>query len=427
MTDEGLTAPDGPRRSRVFRSLRHRNARLYFLGLVVSNVGTWLQATALAWLVLGLTGSGTALGIVTALQFLPMLLFGAWGGAIADRVDRRRLLYLTQSLAAAQAIVLGAAVLGGWVTIGLVYALAAALGLINAVDTPVRRSFIGDLVEHDELANAMSLNTAVMTGSRIAGPALAGLLIDVVGTGWCFVANGVSFAALLLALAAIDRTAVHPVPPVGDARGQVLAGLRYVRSHPVLRLTMLTLLVVSTFTFNYQVTLPLLVDRVFGGGAGAFGALLAIISAGSLVGSFVTAARPDATVRFMLGSLAVLGVFLGLLALAPTLPVAMALGVPMGAGGAAFVACTSGLLVANTAPQLRGRVLALQSIAFLGSTPIGGPVVGWIGEEAGARWALAVGAIVALGTLVVAALAARTGLRPDRAAAHEEISGVPQA
>ncbi len=404
---EGRLQVEGSARSRVFRSLRHRNARLYFLGLVVSNVGTWLQATALAWLVLRLTGSGTALGIVTALQFLPMLLFGAWGGAIADRVDRRRLLYLTQSLAAVQAIVLGAAVLGGWVTIGLVYALTAALGLVNAVDTPVRRSFIGDLVEHDELANAMSLNTAVMTGSRVVGPALAGILIDVVGTGWCFVANGVSFAALLFALAAIDRSAVHRVPPVARARGQVLAGLHYVRSQPVLRLTMLTLLVVSIFTFNYQVTLPLLVERVFGGGAGAFGALLAITSAGSLIGSFVTASRPDATVRFMLGSLGVLAVFVGLLALAPNLPIAIVLGVPMGAGGAAFVACTSGLLVANTAPELRGRVLALQSIAFLGSTPIGGPLLGWIGEEVGARWALAVGAIVALGTLVVAGLAAR--------------------
>lgn len=414
--------PRPGRAAAVFRSLRHRNARLYFLGLVVSTVGTWMQATAQAWLVLELTDSGTALGVVTALQFLPMLLFGAWGGALADRIDRRRLLAVTQVLMAVQALTLAVATLSGWVTVGMVYVLTGILGLITAVDTPVRRSFIGDLVDEGELSNAMSLNTAVMTGARIIGPAVAGVLISTAGTGWAFLVNGVSFAALLVALAAMDPERIHRHEPAARGRGQVVAGLRYVAGHPVLRLTMLTLVVVSTFTFAYQVTIPLLVERVLGGGAGAFGLLLALTSVGSLLGAFVSASRPQATLGFFLGALGVLGLFAGLLAVAPNLPAALLLGIPMGAGGAAFIACSSGILVSDTRADMRGRVLALQSIAFLGSTPIGGPILGWIGETFGARWPLVVGSVVALGSMAVAAVAAR---RLERSGRAGSVPGAP--
>lgn len=405
-----------PERSATFRSLRHRNARLYFVGLVVSNVGTWLQATATAWLVLELTDSGTALGVAVACQFLPMLLLGAWAGVLADRLDRRRLVFATQAAMAVQALVLGALDLAGLATIGVVYALAVVLGVLSAVDNPARRSFITELVEPDELSNAMSLNTAVMTGSRVAGPALAGVLIKAVGTGWCFVLNGASFAAVLLAIVLMDRARIHRTPPAPHRKGQVREGLRYAWGNPTLRLALVTLLVVSTFSFNYQVTLPLLVEREFGGGAGLFGLLLSVTSLGSVLGSLVTARRATASVRYFLVALGVLGGSMLALALSPAIAVAFALSVPMGAGGAAFIASSSGLLLVASRADMRGRMLALQATAFLGSTPIGGPVIGWVGQTFGARWSLAVGAVAALLTLAVAApLAVRS--RAARAAA----------
>jgi MFS family permease len=395
----------------MFRSLRHRNARLYFLGLVVSNVGTWLQATAMAWLVLRLSDSGTALGLVVAAQFVPMLLLGPVGGVLADRFDKRRLVFWTQALAAVQAVALGVADLTGVVTLPMVFALALVLGVINAIDNPSRRSFISELVEPSELANAMSLNTAVMTGSRIFGPALAGLLIAWVGTGWCFVANGVSFAAVLTALVVMDRSQIHSSARVARAGGQVREGLRYAWADPVLKVTLLTLLVVSTFAFNYQVVLPLLVEREYGGGSAQFGALLAASSVGSLLGSLLTARLPRATLRFMLLALAALAGFNLLLAVSPTLWMAFVVSIPMGAGGAAFIAASSGLLLQRTAPELRGRILALQATAFLGSTPIGSPIVGWVSETFGARAGIALGGIVAVGSLAAATVARRRLVR----------------
>lgn len=400
----------------VFRSFRHRNARLYFLGLVVSNAGTWLQATAQAWLVLRLTDSGTALGIAVACQFLPMLLLGPWAGVLADRSNRRVLVFWTQAAMAAQALVLGVADLAGWVNVGMVYVLAAVLGVLSAIDNPARRSFIAELVEADELSNAMSLNTAVMTGSRIIGPAMAGLLITAVGTGWCFVLNGASFAAVLLAIVAMDAAGIHRTPAAPRARGQVREGFRYAWEHPTLRLALLTLLVVATFSFNYQVTIPLLVERELGGDAGTFGALLAVTSAGSLAGSLLTARRHTATMRWLLLTLGLLGVGMLALAWSPTLPFAFVASVPMGAGGAAFMATSAGLLLSNARPDMRGRMLALQATAFLGSTPIGGPIIGWVGESFGARWGVVIGGVTALATAAVSAVAAvRT--RAVRAAA----------
>jgi MFS family permease len=335
---------------------------------------------------------------------------------LADRLDRRRLVFATQAAMAVQALVLGALDLAGLATIGVVYALAVVLGVLSAVDNPARRSFITELVEPDELSNAMSLNTAVMTGSRVAGPALAGVLIKAVGTGWCFVLNGASFAAVLLAIVLMDRARIHRTPPAPHRKGQVREGLRYAWGNPTLRLALVTLLVVSTFSFNYQVTLPLLVEREFGGGAGLFGLLLSVTSLGSVLGSLVTARRATASVRYFLVALGVLGGSMLALALSPAIAVAFALSVPMGAGGAAFIASSSGLLLVASRADMRGRMLALQATAFLGSTPIGGPVIGWVGQTFGARWSLAVGAVAALLTLAVAApLAVRS--RAARAAA----------
>jgi MFS family permease len=383
----------------TFRSLRHRNARLYFLGLIVSNAGTWLQSTAQAWLVLKLSDSGTALGIVIACQFLPMLLLGPWAGVLADRRNKRRLVFATQAAAGVQALLLGFLDLTGHVSLPVVYVLALALGVISAIDNPSRRSFISELVAPDELPNAMSLNTAVMTGSRVVGPAIAGLMIAAVGTGWCFVVNGITFVAVLLALVAMDGAQIHRATPTPRAKGQVREGMRYAWANRTLRVSFVVLIVVSTIAFNYSVTIPMLVRSVFAGGPGIFGALLAVTSVGSLVGSLFTASRHHVGVPYLLASVFVLSGFMTAMAFSPTLWLAFALSVPMGAGGAAFISASSGIVLTHSQPEMRGRLLALQATAFLGSTPIGSPFVGWFGDEFGARWGLAIGGLLSLALL----------------------------
>jgi MFS family permease len=401
-----------PRPPSTFASLRHHNARLYFGGLIVSNVGSWLQLTALSWLVLTLTNDGFALGAVVAAQFLPMLLLGAWAGVVADRSNRRRMVFVTQALSAVQALVLGVLDLTGNVNVAWVFALSLVLGTINAFDNPARRSFITELVDPDELANAMSLNTAVMTGARVIGPALAGWLVEAVGTGWCFVGNAVSFIAVLVSIAVMDAARIVRTPPAPRAKGQVREGLAVVRHDPVLRVALLVVVVVSTFTFNYHVTLPLLVERVFERGAGTFGLLLAVTSVGSVIGSLLTARR-HVTLGWLLSNSLLLGGAMILMALSPALWVAFALAVPMGLGGAGFVAACAALIMQRAAPTMRGRLLALQSTAFLGSTPIGSPVVGAIGEQAGARAALVFGGAVALGAAAMGSVARRGGTAYD--------------
>jgi MFS family permease len=400
-------ASSGATLQRTFRSFRRRNFRLYYSGLAVSNVGTWLQLVAQSWLVLKLTDDGRALGIVTALQFLPLLLFGAWGGVLADRTDKRRLIMWTQTLAGLQATALGVAVVTGAVNVAVVYAASLALGAINAIDNPARRSFVGELVDRDELGNAMALNTAVMTTSRIVGPALAGLLIATVGVAGCFLLNAGSFAAVLVALFAIrsDELRTPPVAPRG--RGQIREGLAYVWRTPTLRLALTMTAVIAVLAFNYQVTLPLLVRRTFGGGPGMFGALLSVTSVGSLAGSLVTASRDTTTRRYLIGAAAAFGVTMTALAAAPWLWLTFACAVPMGAAGSAFVSTSSAMLQAGARPDLRGRVMALHAVVFLGSTPIGGPIVGTIGQVVGARAALVVG-----GASSIVTAAAVVGMRP---------------
>jgi MFS family permease len=388
-------------RGATFRSLRHRNARLYFVGLIVSNAGTWLQSTAMAWLVLELTDDAGALGTVTGAQFLPQLLLGPWAGAIADRTHRQRMVFVTQALATVQAFVLAALTFTGHITVPLVYVLAVALGLVNAFDNPVRRSFITELVEPDEVANAMSLNTAVMTGSRILGPALAGILIALVGTAWCFLGNALSFFAVLAAIAVMDRTQIRRTPSAPRAPRQVREGFDAIWRDPTLRVAFVVLVVVSMLSFNYQVAIPTLVKRAFGGGSGEFGALLSVTSVGSLLGALVVASRRP-RLDHLVASCAALGVAMTASAFAPTLWLAFVFAVPTGVAGAALVALTSGMLVDRVAPTLRGRVLALQATVFLGSTPIGSPIVGYAAEHLGSRWGLGIGGVAALAVAPVA-------------------------
>jgi MFS family permease len=380
----------------TFRSLRWPNYRLYFAGQVVSASGSWMQQVGQVWLVLQLTRSGTALGIVTALQFLPVLLGGAWAGLLADRLDKRRLLIVTSAAAALCAATLGLLVVTDRVTLWLVYALAALLGTATALDSPARRSFVTELVPEADEANAVSLNSSVFTAARVIGPASAGVVISAAGLAWCFFANALSFVAVIGALAAMDRRAIRAAPPAPRAPGQLREGFRYVWAHPALRLVLTMTAVIGTLSFNFQITLSLLARRVFDGDAGLFGGMYALMSAGAVAGSLVVAQRPQATRRFVVGAAFAFGVLMLGVSAAPGLPLALVGLVPMGAASVAFLSSAGALAQTRADPAYRGRVAALFAVAFLGSTPIGGPIVGWVSDLAGPRAGLVLGALAAL-------------------------------
>jgi MFS family permease len=400
-------------RSQTLRSLRHRNARIFFAGLLVSNVGTWLQLTAMSLLVYRLTGRATDLGITVALQFLPMLLLGAWAGAIADQRDKRTLAIVTQAGLAAQAIVLGVLDLAGAVNVGVVWALTVVLGVLNAFDNPARRGLVIELVEPEDISNATALNTAVMTGSRIFGPALAAVMVDTVGTAWCFLLNGVSFAAVLVSLFALHVDELHPSPLRARGGHPVREALSFLTHRRDLLVVVVVLTIVSTFAINYQVSLPKLADERWGG-EGRFGLVLSVASVGALIGSLLIARLARVTMRWFLGCTLLLGVSGLVLAWAPTLGAALVLGVPLGIGGAGFVTAANAIIQQESPSDMRGRLLALTAVAFLGSTPIGGPITGIIGDRVSAEWGLAYGSVITLATTTVATLAliGRPATRP---------------
>jgi MFS family permease len=377
----------------TFRSLRERNFRLFFVGQAVSMVGTWVQSVALAWLVLSRTGDGVALGIVTALQFLPVLLLGPWGGLLADRLDKRCLLVATQAAAGVQALAMGVLVLTGTDSLGLVYGLALVFGLITALDNPVRRAFVVELVAEAHVPNAVGLNSALMTGSRIVGPALAGVLIAVVGVGWCFLVNAASYLAVLVALRRMDPVGFRTAPRAeGRIRGQLREGFAYVWRTPRLRLPLLLVAVAATFAFNFPVLLPLLAERELAGGASTFSLLYSTMSVGSLAGALVVARRSRFAGRWLARAALVYGVTLALLAVVPNLALAVAASLPVGAAGVMLLSGANSALQLSSAPAMRGRVNALFAMVFLGSTPIGGPIAGWVAEHAGVRAGFALGA-----------------------------------
>ena len=398
--------------SQTFRSLRERNARVFFLGLAVSQIGTWLQLTAMSTLVYSLTGKATDVGLIIATQFLPTLLLGAWAGAVADRVDRRRMTLITQTLLGGQAVVLAVLDLTDNISLEIIYVLSLAVGIINALDNPARRGFVTELVDPVDITNAMALNTAVMTGSRIFGPAIAALLIRTTGTGWCFAINAVSFVAILFSLLTIDVSRLRPVVRAARGGRPVRDALRLVRQNRRLLLVFAVLTVVSTVAFNYNVSLVRLADKRFDD-ASLFGWLLAAVSVGSLLGSLCTAARQIVSVRYFLTNTAVLG-FGGLaLGWAPNITVALIVAVPVGFGGAAFISAANSISQQECPPEMRSRILALTAVAFLGSTPIGAPITGWIGDHISAEWSLGYGSVLTLASVVVAgAVLARS--RPRR-------------
>ncbi len=394
----------------TFRSLGVRNFRLFFAGQLVSQTGTWLTMLAQTLLVLRLTRSGVAIGLLTAFQFLPMLLLGAWAGTVADRSDKRRLLMWAQSAAMIQSFALAAVAFSGHATLPAIYGLALVQGVLTAFDNPARRAFVVEMVPQEMVANAVSLNSAVMTGSRVVGPAAAGALVVTVGFGWAFLLDGLSYLAVLYGLWAMTSADLHPSVPSRRGRGQVREGLRYVRNRPDLLVPLVMMTVIGTFAFNFQVTIPLLVTGPLGGGDGTFTLLFSVLSLGSLLGALWTARRTDVTNRQIVVAAAAFGVTMLGLAAAPGLRAAFPVAVLLGMASIAFMTTSTAIVQLRSAPELRGRVLALQAMVFLGSTPIGGPIVGWVSDRFGARAGIALGGVACL---VAAAWAAQAMRRPD--------------
>jgi MFS family permease len=390
-----MTEVGEAKRGGMFRSLSNRNARLFFAGLLFSNIGSWLQLTATSFLLYRLTGSSVDLGINAALQFLPMLLLGAWAGAFADRFDRRRTTIITQSLLALQAIVLGVCDVAGVINVELVFVLTGLLGVIGAIDNPSRRGLVTELVPPHEIGNAMSLNTAVMTGSRIFGPALAATLVGPFGTGWLFIINGLSYVFMLYGVVGLRKSEMFTPEPRPAGGTPVRDGIRFVRTHPRLYPLFIVFALVSTFAFNYGVSLPKLSDTQWGN-AEYFGWVLAVTSVGSLIGALATARLHMTTYTWVAGSALILGVANIGMAIAPNVWVAYVWAIPLGAGGAAMIAGANTIITQEAPPDMRGRMLALTAVAFLGSTPIGGPITGWVADYVSVSWSLAYGGIITL-------------------------------
>lgn len=393
MTRARLAAGD------TFRSLSTRNFRLFFVGQATSQTGTWMEMVAITWLVLQLTGSGVALGLVTAAKFLPLLVLGAWAGLLADRLDRHHFMLATQVAFAGVAGLLAGLVLLDAYNVGVLYGFALAFGLITALDNPTRRALVNDLVERDDLANAVGLNSTLMTGSRVVGPAVAGALIAGPGVAWCFVLNAASYLAVIVALLRMDRSAIRPAPRVEKAKGQLWEGLAYVRRTPELLLPLLLVTVIGTLAFNYQVTLPLLADRTLEGDATTFTLLFSTLSLGSVAGALQLARRKDLTMEAILRAASGLALMLAALALAPNAPLAMLAAVGVGFTGMFVISGSNALVQLRADTAMRGRVLALFGIVFLGSTPIGGPIVGTVAEVFNPRASILVGAIAAAGAV----------------------------
>ncbi len=394
-----------PTISRTFRSFRTRNYRLFYAGQLVSLSGTACQMVALSWVVYRITDSAVALGAVTGLSLLPML-FAPWGGLLADRFDKRRLLIAANAFSAVVAALLAAATLFGTPRVWQLCVLAFASGLGSAVEMPTRQAFVNELVGPEQLPNAIGLNSALFNASRILGPAVAAGLLALVGAGWCFVANSVSFVAVIGAYRRMRLDELRPSAREKARRGQVRQGLRYAWGQPVLRRTLLLVGAVAFFSFNFPVILPALAERSYGGGSSLFSALTAAMAAGSVVGALVVAGRRQPSDRVLLVTGLVSGVLLAAAASTTSLVLVFPLLALAGGTSIAFFATANARIQLVAAGELRGRVMALYTLVFLGSMPIGAPLVGWVVQRFGAQAALGGGGLMAAAAVAVALLPA---------------------
>ncbi|MFG2885897.1 MFS transporter [Streptomyces sp. NPDC048297] len=394
----------------MFSSLKVRNYRLFFIGQVVSNTGTWMQRIAQDWLVLSLTGSSAAVGITTALQFLPMLLFGLYGGVLVDRLPKRPALLVTQSAMALTGLALAFLTLSGHVQVWHVYVAAFAVGLATVVDNPARQSFVSEMVGPEQLQNAVSLNSANFQSARLIGPAVAGLMITGVGTGWAFLANGLSFVAPIAGLLLMRARELHVVERTPRGKGQLREGLRYVAGRPDLIWPIVLVGFIGTFGFNFPVWLSAYADDVFHAGAGGYSFFNTLMALGSLGGALLAARRGTARLRVMVGAALAFGTLEIVAALTPSYWLFALLMVPIGIFGLTVNVTTNTAVQMGTDPAMRGRVMSLFMMVFMGGTPLGAPVVGWITDTYGPRVGFALGgAVSALAAVTVGLILARVG------------------
>ncbi|MFC4494496.1 MFS transporter [Streptomyces ovatisporus] len=426
----GEQEPAEARKPSMFSSLRIRNYRLFAMGQAVSNTGTWMQRIAQDWLVLSLTGSATAVGITTALQFLPMLLFGLYGGLVADRYDKRRLLLATQSVMGLTGLALAVLTLSGHVHIAHVYVLAFVLGLATVVDNPARQTFVSEMVGPAQIRNAVSLNSANFQSARLVGPAIAGVLIAAVGSGWAFLFNGLSFLAPVASLLLVRTGELHSTERAPRCKGQLREGLSYVRSHPELMWPIVLVGFVGTFGFNFPIWLTAFTDRVFQEGAGTYGLLNTLMAVGSVAGALLSARRGTSRMRLMAGAALLFGVLEMIAALTPSFWLFAALMAPIGIMGLTFNVTANSSVQLASDPAMRGRVMSLYMMVFMGGTPIGGPVMGWITDTFGARVGFlsggVVSAVVAVGVGLALARAGGLRLRFDMRRGHRHLRFVPR-
>jgi MFS family permease len=392
----------------TFQSLRSRNFRLFFGGQLISQVGNWLTLVAQTLLVYHLTHSGVALGALAAAQFGPVLLLGPWAGLIADRSDKRKLLLIVQAVAMAQSFTLAALAFSGNPPVLAIYLVALVGGVTVAFDNPARRAFVNEMVDEGDVQNAVSLNSALMTSSRVVGPALAGLLVATVGFGWCFLVDAVSYIAVLFALYRMRASELRRPPVTPKAKRQVREGLKYARGVPELFVPLVMMAVVGTFSYNFQTVFPIFATRELHGDGTTFTLLFSVVSVGALFGALRMARRTSADVRSVATASLGYGAAMAVMAIVPNQWFAYVVGVGLGVASITFLVSSTAIVQLEAAPEMRGRVLALQAMLFLGSTPIGGPILGWVSDQFGARWAIALGALAALGAGAWGYLKSRT-------------------
>ena len=423
MSPATMVAAADTLRRQTFAALANPNYRLWFGGQSVSLAGTWMQMIAQSWLVLELTGSGTAIGLVVALQTLPTLLLGPYAGVVADRIDKRRLMIALQSTMAGLALTLGLLTISGAAVLWHVYLLALLLGLTNCFENPARQAFVLEMVGPGDLRNAVSLNSVLVNVARAVGPAIAGLVIAAGGIGLCFLLNAVSFAAVVGSLIRMDVTRLRPSIPTRRAPGQLREGLAYVRSTPALAVPLLMMSLIGCLAYEFQVVLPIVASETFAGDARAYGFLTAAMGAGAVLGGLWVAARGRTGMPALVGASTAFGLAMAAAAAAPDMLVALlAMGL-VGATSVTFLSMSNSTLQLAAEPHMRGRVMSLWAVAFLGSTPIGGPIAGAVSEHFGGRAGLALGAVACL---VGAGLGALTLRRRGPAATLSPAAPAPQ-
>jgi MFS family permease len=377
----------------TFASLANYNYRLYFFGQATSLVGTWMQTIAQSFLVFHLTGSAVDVGLIVALQTLPVLLLGPYAGVVADRVDKRKLMIVLQSLMGVQALVFGILTITNVITLWQIGILAVLLGLNNTFENPARQTFVLEMVGPKDLRNAVTLNSVLVNVARAIGPAAAGIIIAAGGYGVCFLINAASFVAVVVSLVKMDTSTLSPSPPTQRGKGQLREGLRYVKGQVGLLVPLIMMAIVGCLAYEFQVSLPVMASRAFGGGPQSYGFMTAAMGVGAVVGGLYAAGRGKTGLRSLTRSCVVFAVVIAAAALAPNLTVELIALAAVGAASVTFLAKGNSTLQLAAAPQMRGRVMALWAVAFLGSTPIGGPIVGLVSQYLGPRWGLGLGAV----------------------------------